>query len=85
MAKLWRVSCTKPLPQSLGCTLLVPHERIRQAGVVRARAGLDRVSRASLGSDLALPSLLQNTDLFEMIEKMQVRMGQGAPEPNCLV
>lgn len=49
--------------------------------MVRACPRLDRISRPSLGTDLALPSLLQNTDLFEMIEKMQVRLGQGAPEP----
>lgn len=43
-------------------------------------AGLVVGAGLSSGLTLALLSLLQNTDLFEMIEKMQVRMGQRAPE-----
>lgn len=35
--------------------------------------GLSRIRWTTLRPDLSLPPLLQNTDLFEMIEKMQVR------------
>lgn len=43
-------------------------------------AVLGLIVSALLPSGLtSLLSLLQNTDLFEMIEKMQVRMGQGSP------
>lgn len=59
--------------------LLVPNERTRPAGWLEPVSGL--VVAAGLPWGLtSLLFLLQNTDLFEMIEKMQVRMGQGAPE-----
>lgn len=48
--------------------------------MARACSRLGSISWASLRIDLALPFLFQNTDLFEMIEKMQVRTGQGASE-----
>lgn len=44
-------------------------------GLVWTPWGLSRISWSTLRTDLlSPPSLLQNTDLFEMIEKMQVRL-----------
>lgn len=68
-----------PSHKDLVAPLLVPNERTRPAGWLEPVSGL--VVAAGLPWGLtSLLFLLQNTDLFEMIEKMQVRMGQEAPE-----